>query len=131
VLPIVVTMRPSCGDRVIDEPLLGDGWNPLHGVALREQAFSARMPRHLTPPERPQFVSQHQADLARKHGLSIEQVEDLMHQYGRQGEKKWTLPPGDYRTNPFVGTGRHSTPRRFNREHPRRDAIDSLWRNER
>ena len=87
-LPIVVTMRPSCGDRVIDEPLLGDGWNPLYGVALREQAFSARMPRHLTPPERPQFVSQHQADLARKHGLSIEQVEDLMHQYGRQGEKK-------------------------------------------
>jgi hypothetical protein len=44
----------------------------------------ARVTRHLTPPERQPIVSQHQADLARKHGLSIEQIEDLMHQYGHE-----------------------------------------------
>ena len=47
----------------------------------------ARITRHLTPPERHPIVSQDQAELARKHGLSIEQVEDLMHQYGREGAK--------------------------------------------
>ena len=47
----------------------------------------AHIIRQLTPPERPQFVSQHQFELAQKHGLSVEQVEDLMHQYGHQETK--------------------------------------------
>jgi hypothetical protein len=47
----------------------------------------ARITRQLTPPERPQFVSQHQFELAQKHGLSVEQVEDLFHQYGHEGTK--------------------------------------------
>jgi hypothetical protein len=42
----------------------------------------AKIVRHPTPPERLQLASQHQVDLAQKHGISIEQVEDLMHQYG-------------------------------------------------
>jgi hypothetical protein len=42
----------------------------------------AKIDRYPIPPERLRFASQNQLDLARKHGISIEQVEDLMHQYG-------------------------------------------------
>jgi hypothetical protein len=44
----------------------------------------ARTTRQPTAPERPRFASQHDIDFARKYGISIEQVEDLMGQYGHE-----------------------------------------------